>query len=86
MVEGSSVLYQLRINDDSVMLEGLGVIVQIDDSLFKNKPKVQSKMTSLCLYCCSTTKDDRLTMNSGYLGWLMVDPIPGIHADGRHER
>lgn len=42
------------INDGPVMLGGLGVIVQIDESLFKHKPKVQSvqnKMTSdVCIF------------------------------------
>ena len=70
------------INDGPVMLGGHGVIVQIDESLFKHKPKVVyvlNKMTDLnmYLYCCSTTAVDVLTMNSGCLGWWTpLTPLP----------
>ena len=42
------------INDGPVMLGGNGVVVQIDESLFKHKPKVlvvQNKMTGVCILC-----------------------------------
>ena len=42
------------INDGPVMLGGHGVIMQIDESLFKHKPKVlrvQNKITSVCIVC-----------------------------------
>ena len=61
------------------MLGGPGVIVQIDESLFKHKPKVVFVMTNLkmYLYCCSTTEVDVLNMNSGCLGWwTSLTPFP----------
>ena len=65
------------------MLGGHGVIVQIDESLFKHKPKVlrvQNKMTSVCIVCIyiAAVPPRKSVWDGGHL----TNPFPGLHADG----
>ena len=76
------------INDGPVMLGGNGVVVQIDKSLFKHKPKVlvvQNKMTGVCILCPYTAavpprKTGRLRAVGVWNGGHFTNPFPGLHA------
>ena len=67
------------------MLGGPGVIVQIDESLFKHKPKVllvQNKMTSVCIGAVPPRKTCGLQAVGVWDGGHLTHTVPRLHADG----
>ena len=68
--------WRLTSVDSPLLLGGQGVVVQIDESLFRHKPKVNiSLFTFTCrynytsTYICSIIVDDQPILSSGCLEW-----------------
>ena len=71
-----------KLQQTPIILGGQGRIVQIDESLFRHKPKVRLRVeiiTYMCsiivIYLNSITEEDPQHKKFGYLGW----PILHIH-------